>query len=56
MVAGRLHTDVQAAFELVRSYARAHNKRLADVAGEIVTHRFAVDGLRAGPATVPHSA
>jgi hypothetical protein len=35
LVAGRLHTGMDDAFELIRSFARRRNRRLADVASEI---------------------
>ncbi len=35
LVAGRLHTEMDEAFELMRSYARRNNRRLADVAAAV---------------------
>jgi len=35
LVAGRLHKEMDEAFELLRSFARRNNRRLADVASEV---------------------
>lgn len=45
VVAARLRTDMPAAFEAIRGYARAHNRRVSDVAGEIVRRRLRIDRL-----------
>jgi hypothetical protein len=37
LMAGRLGVDMDEAFRILREYARAHNRRLADLAAEIVT-------------------
>jgi len=45
MVAGRLGTDVDVAFTLLRDYARSRNDRLAAVSGDVVAGRLPVADL-----------
>ncbi|MHB8243500.1 MAG: ANTAR domain-containing protein [Solirubrobacteraceae bacterium] len=45
VLAERAHVSVDTAFACVRAYSRAHNRRLSDVAREIVEHRLDARGL-----------
>jgi GAF domain-containing protein len=44
-VAARLDLSVEEAFSLLRSYARSHSRRFADVAVDVVNRRLSVDDL-----------
>lgn len=48
LVAGRLHKDVDAAFELLRAFARRNNRRLTDVAADVRTGRLLPGDLTSG--------
>jgi GAF domain-containing protein len=52
VLAERAHVDVDEAFRRLRNHARAHNRRLGDVAGEVLTGTLSADDLtrRASPA------
>lgn len=44
LLAGRLGTDLDTAFGLLRSYARAHNEKLQDVAQRVISGDVAISG------------
>jgi GAF domain-containing protein len=45
LVSERMGVNIEAAFELVRGYARRHNRRLRDVAEDLASRRLAVEVL-----------
>jgi transcriptional regulator with GAF, ATPase, and Fis domain len=47
VLAERAHISVEDAFAIIRAYARAHNQRLADVAGEVVERHLETQELLA---------
>jgi hypothetical protein len=47
VIAERLGAEMGAAFELMRTYSRRHNQRLADTAASIVARDLEVDRLNA---------
>ncbi|HEX9888347.1 MAG TPA: GAF and ANTAR domain-containing protein [Nitriliruptorales bacterium] len=53
MLAERLTVDVGAAFDLLRSYARNNNLRIADVADAVVRLELSDDVLRSGSRAEP---
>ncbi|HEX2175211.1 MAG TPA: GAF and ANTAR domain-containing protein [Nocardioidaceae bacterium] len=46
LVAGRLDVELEAAFELLRSFARRTNRRLAEVSDDVITGRLEAQALR----------
>jgi len=48
VLAERRGLDMEAAFELMRGYARDHNRKLADVALDLIEQRISADRLAAG--------
>jgi transcriptional regulator with GAF, ATPase, and Fis domain len=49
-VANRLGVDMAGAFAALRGYARSHNLKLSDVAGEVIAGRLNTHDLLAAPA------
>jgi hypothetical protein len=46
--------DMDAAFELLRSYTRQHNRRLGDVATDVISRRLDASALRPPPSRSQH--
>jgi GAF domain-containing protein len=51
VLAERRELDMEASFELMRRYAREHNRKLADVALDLIEQRLSADALAAGSAS-----
>jgi transcriptional regulator with GAF, ATPase, and Fis domain len=53
MLAQRIRLPMDQAFQLMRDYARSHNRRLSDVAAQIIDGSLDDDGIRKGPRSRP---
>jgi transcriptional regulator with GAF, ATPase, and Fis domain len=53
MVAQRAGVSMDQAFQLMRAYARSHNRRLSDVAAQVIEGSIDNDVLRTNPRTKP---
>jgi len=51
LIAEQADLDMSEAFDLLRGYARHHNRRLADVVAEVVNRDLSADQLRIGTRT-----
>jgi transcriptional regulator with GAF, ATPase, and Fis domain len=50
VLAEQLHVEMGVAFELLRGFARSHNRRLADIARDVLDARISASELSSGPA------
>ena len=51
LIAERAHLDMSEAFDLLRGYARHHNRRLGDVVAEVLNRELSAEQLRITPRT-----